>query len=243
MIEEHLPGGNTTPVLRIGDTVRRAAGPWTTTIQSYLRHLRAAGMRGIPEPFGVDDRGREIVSYLEGDVPHDGPAWLWSAEVLDDAVLFLRRLHDASEGFVASSPGWRLPVHEPVEVVCHNDVAPYNMVFRGGRMVGLIDFDTASPGPRVWDLAYLAYRLAPFVEDAGWSGDDAERSARLNRIVQVYGWDPITPTDVLRTMVARLEELAAFTEDRAATTGRHDLTAHAAMYRRDVERIAVLANG
>ncbi len=41
------------------------------------------------------------------------------------------------------------------------------MVFHQGNLRGLIDFDTASPGPRVWDLAYLAYQLVPFTETAG----------------------------------------------------------------------------
>ena len=46
-------------------------------------------------------------------------------------------------------------------MICHNDYAPYNLVFRDGRLVGVIDFETAAPGPRAWDLAYLAYRLVP----------------------------------------------------------------------------------
>ncbi|WP_100350561.1 phosphotransferase enzyme family protein [Luteimicrobium subarcticum] len=243
MIEEHLPGGNTTSVVRIGDTVRRAAGPWTTTVQGYLRHLRAHGVVGIPEPFGVDDRGREIVSYLDGDVPHDtaapGAAWLWSDGVLVEAGRFLRRLHDASVGFEPRRPAWRMPAHEPAEVICHNDVAPYNMVFRDGRLVGLIDFDTCSPGPRVWDLAYLAYRLAPFIgEDApDLSLDD--RLRRLDVLVAAYDM-PFERTDVLEAMTARLDELATFTEQRATDTGRDEFLAHVALYRADRERIAAL---
>ncbi|WP_290866248.1 phosphotransferase [Hamadaea sp.] len=50
---------------------------------------------------------------------------------------------------------------EPAEVVCHSDAAPYNTVFRSGHPVALIDFDTAHPGPRVWDVAYAVYRFVP----------------------------------------------------------------------------------
>ena len=42
-------------------------------------------------------------------------------------------------------------------------------------------------------------------------------------------------------MAARLEELAAFADARAAETGRDDFAEHAAMYRRDRDR--VLATG
>ena len=46
-------------------------------------------------------------------------------------------------------------------MICHNDVAPYNTVFVDGRPRALIDFDTAGPGPRVWDIAYAAYTFVP----------------------------------------------------------------------------------
>jgi len=48
--EEILAGGNMTAVVRVGNTVRRAAGPWTPTIHAFLRHLRANGFGLVPEP-------------------------------------------------------------------------------------------------------------------------------------------------------------------------------------------------
>ena len=61
-------------------------------------------------------------------------------------------------------------------MICHNDFATYNLIARDGRLVGAIDFDFASPGPRLWDLAYLAYRIVPFAEDAvGADGLDTDR--------------------------------------------------------------------
>ena len=41
--------------------------------------------------------------------------------------------------------GWQLPPQDPTEVICHGDVGPYNAVLREGRIVALIDFDTAHP--------------------------------------------------------------------------------------------------
>ena len=46
-------------------------------------------------------------------------------------------------------------------MICHNDAAPYNFVFRQGEPVALIDFDMAAPGPRVWDIAYALYTAVP----------------------------------------------------------------------------------
>jgi aminoglycoside phosphotransferase (APT) family kinase protein len=291
--EEALVGGNSVTVVRRGGTVRRTAGPWTPTVQALLAHLRAQGLTEVPEPLGLDDQGREVLSFVPGEAAHYPlPDWLWDEPVLRGAGALLRRVHDASVGFLAAdasapaapapaspapdapagpapdapdvlapdgrseriesvpapAPGdrvWQLPAREPVEVVCHNDVAPYNLTFQDGEVVGLVDFDTASPGPRVWDLAYLGYRLAPFVADAsGGEGSDVvgrlDPLARLDALVGAYGV-PYSRGEVLMAMAARLEELAEFTDRRAADTGRADFVEHAAMYRADARRVRALA--
>ncbi len=46
--EVPLTGGDMTAVVRVGDTVRRTAGPWTPAVHALLRHLRAAGFTQIP---------------------------------------------------------------------------------------------------------------------------------------------------------------------------------------------------
>ena len=74
----------------------------------------------------------------------------------------LRRLHDASIGFAddrtRSGSSRRASRRRWSRV---NDFAPYNLVLDGDRIIGVIDLDQASPGPRARDLAHLAYRLVP----------------------------------------------------------------------------------
>ncbi|MDR7383021.1 phosphotransferase enzyme family protein [Promicromonospora iranensis] len=245
--EQELTGGNTTGVVRVGDTVHRTAGPWTPTVQRLLAHVRAGGVSEVPEPLGLDDRGREIVSFLPGDVPGwPAPEWLWSDHVLSGAGRLLRRFHDATAGFALSDAEWRLPATEPAEVICHNDPAPYNMVFRDGRLVGLIDLDTASPGPRILDLAYLAYRIAPLSGDAfagaGYDVGHLDTMARLDALVEAYGM-PFPRAEVLAATVDKLRDLADWSEARADDDGGPaELREHAAMYRADALRIAALAD-
>lgn len=257
-----LTGGNATPVVRRGDTVRRGAGEWTPTVQALLAHVRARGVTEVPEPRGLDADGREVLSYLDGEVPSDGPlpAWLWDEQVLVEAARLIRRFHDATVGFLATAAGgpepveapvWRMPAHDPVEVVCHNDVAPYNLVFRGGHLVGLIDHDHASPGPRVWDLAYLAYRLvplqAPTNPDHPGGAVASHRDRRLAVLCDSYGppapdeaWRAVTPDRVLAVLPARLADLRAYTAARAADDPDGPLTDHLAIYDADLAYLGTL---
>jgi Ser/Thr protein kinase RdoA (MazF antagonist) len=195
----------------------------------------------VPQPFGLDDQGRELLSFIPGTVAnYPLPSWVWSDAILEEASTLLRRMHDATQDVRFDGGVWQSAIHEPQQVICHNDFAPYNMVFDQGHLVGVIDFDTASPGPRVWDLAYLAYRLVPFVED---SGDDAPvsevRMARLVAAIRAYGMD-FELEEVLKVMALRLEDLAIYTDGRTSTTGDSTFTEHAAMYRRDAMRISKL---
>ena len=160
---EALAGGNSNAPVRFGDRVHRTAGPWSPTIHAYLRHLRAHGVDLVPEPFGFDERGPGGAR-----VPARGscrrtrcPRSVWTDAFLRQAARVLRRLHDASIGFDPAGAVWQQPAREPAQVVSVNDFAPYNLVLDGDRISGVIDLDQASPGPRVRDLAHLAYRLVP----------------------------------------------------------------------------------
>src|SRR5689334_24989238 len=119
-----------TAVARVGDTVRRAAGPWTPTVHAFMRHLRASGFDHVPEPLGIAERGREIISLLPGaPATYPLPDFAWSDATLITVAEWLRAFHDASVGFVVPAGGtWQWWGHEPAEVICHNDFAPYNLM-------------------------------------------------------------------------------------------------------------------
>ncbi|WP_426624817.1 phosphotransferase enzyme family protein [Leifsonia sp. McL0607] len=246
MSEVSMAGGNSNEVHRRGDIVLRSTGHWSSAVAQLLDILEERKVDGVPRHLGFDQDGREMLSFLPGEAAHYPlPEWLWKDDILRDSGRLLRRLHDASADFALSaetaSLTWQLPVREPIEVICHNDFAPYNLLFDDERLVGVIDFDTASPGPRVWDLAYLAYRLMPFGEDAGADAPSADvRLDRLDALIESYG-SVYYRSQILQTMADRLEALAAFTEGRASETGRSDFAEHAAMYTRDACAAQALA--
>ena len=234
--EQALVGGNMNRVTRIGGEVRRSAGSWTPNVHALLAALEEAGIEGTPRVLGMATDGRERLSFIEGEVAHYPlPEWLWDAGILVSSARLLRRIHDASVESARTSTGWRMPSREPIEVVCHNDFAPYNLIFQDRLLVGAIDFDMAAPGPRLWDLAYLAYRLIPYAEDAEapLSVRRAE-PARLATLLSAYGTDA-SARSLWQMMAVRLDALA--NHSLRESTIRPELAMHAAMYERDAIRM------
>jgi Phosphotransferase enzyme family len=180
--ETILTGGRTTTgVVRIGATVRRPRQPNDALARALLKHLEHTGFEGAPRHLGVDEADRNILSFIDGEVP---PELGWhSDDVLRAAARLIRRYHDATEGFPAVATGHATGC----EVVCHNDLSPCNAVFRDDRPVALIDFDSAAPGTRLHDLGYAAWLWLDLGDDDIDIDADMQRH-RLRLFAQTYGF-------------------------------------------------------
>lgn len=230
--EEPLTGGGVTAVVRRGEHVLRARGAHSDRVAMLLHHLRERGFTGAPRHHGVDERGRDVLDFLPGEVTIDPPS---DAGIVSAARL-LRGLHDATADIAATwRDGWLLPAREPPEVICHGDFATYNVVFDGDRAVGVIDFDTAHPGPRAGDVAYAVYRFAP------WTGDGpavAEQARRAALFRDAYG---DTGPGLARIAAERLRALVAYMYEQAsagsAAFAEHIARGDAETYERDIAHI------
>lgn len=192
--EQVLVGGtaNRGRVIRIGDTVRRPMRPASAATHALLRHLETVGFGGAPRFLGVDERGREVLSYIEGEaVVPPYPRWAMTDTALVSVASLLRDYHDATLGFRADRHVWSDAVprrYRRAGVTSHNDPNLDNIVFRDGRAVAMIDFDLASPGSRAWDVACAARLWSPLRSDVDIK--DARRGAgveRFRRFVDAYG--------------------------------------------------------
>ena len=167
--------GVTQGIVRIGDTVRRPVRPFTNTVQAYLGHLHRAGFSAAPKPLGIDGQGREVLSYVPGDVPREPlPPETAGEDVLVALATLIRRQHDAAQGWAPPAdatwggiPGAETvripPVDDEAELVGHRDYCPGNVVFRDGLPAALIDFDLAKPTTRLYDIANALYWWAPLL--------------------------------------------------------------------------------
>lgn len=240
--EKPLEGGHMTPVTRLGNQVFREAGPWTPTIQRLLTHVRGQGLDWAPEPQGWTRDGREAVAYLKGKVPmYPLPDWAYAETVLQQGAMWLRALHDATSDYSDPEASWRSLPRQPHEVICHNDFAPYNMVFRDGTPVGVIDWDFAAPGPRVWDLAYYAYRIVPLMRSDNPDSPTISINlrGRIQLLLDAYGSNVSVPT-LLSVIVERLEDLATLTHTHGLRLKNEKLILDARNYSLDAAFLAGL---
>jgi hypothetical protein len=197
-VEEPLAGGTLNTVVRVGDTVRRPSGPWTPTIHALLRHVRANGFDLCPEPLGFDEQGREILSYVPGDTVGwslPWPGWLWGEDLLASMGRATARYHAAVAGFRPDGVvPWQYDAGAlaPGEVVCHDDLAPYNLVFGDGGLGCVIDWDLARPGTVESELAFVAWQWVPLHHPDvarlfGWESPP-DYGRRLQILLDAYGY-------------------------------------------------------
>ena len=176
-----LEGGNVGGAVRIGRTVRRPVGPWTPAVHRLLDHLNERGLRATPHVLGTDVRDREVLTYLPGRIVDVDDELLSDAQ-LADLTRWTRELHDATQGWHDHGP-WRYFDVDGAEVVGHNDVAPYNVVFDGDRVVGVFDWDLSGPTTRLFELAHLAWSGVPLYRPT----PDADVARRLQLMASTYG--------------------------------------------------------
>ncbi|MGN9847388.1 phosphotransferase [Nonomuraea sp. H19] len=215
-----LQGGDVTDgVVRVGDTVRRPASSSTPAVHALLRHLEAAGFAGAPRVVGMDELGRQILTYLPGTTG------LRLESVTDEALgclgVLLREYHDATVGFPLTSKGWEGGSNDDraPEVIGHCDLTPANVIFQASRPYAMIDFDLARPTTRLFDIVTTLRHWAPIADpvDRPPLLRNLDVGARLRLFCDAYGVEPRDRR--------RLIELARFRFHRSYAVMRTRATA------------------
>ena len=200
----HLPGGSggvwyeKDPVF--GRIVHRPTGPWTSAVHELLRHLRQTGLDGVPDVVGIDSDGAEMLSFLAGRslAPDEEEP---SDELLASGAAWLRRFHDAVEGFQPDGPRvWRQTTADlaPGQIVCHNDPGTYNWIVDGDTFIGLIDWDQAGPGHPIDDVTFLCWTGVPLFREI----PVADAARRVDVVARAYGG--VGASDLLDAVADRM---------------------------------------
>jgi Ser/Thr protein kinase RdoA (MazF antagonist) len=195
--EKPLAGGRLNQVVRIDDTVHRPAGPWTPMVHALLAHLQERDFTLGPKPLGFDGAGREILSYLPGQTVGSSlpwPDWVWDEALLAEVARATASYHRAVADFRPDGVQpwrWGPAALRPDQIVCHHDLAPYNVVVEGGQLRGIIDWDLIGPGTVRSELAFVAWQWVPLQDPAitrffGWR-TDPDLVRRLRLVLDSYG--------------------------------------------------------
>ncbi|MEU6258485.1 aminoglycoside phosphotransferase family protein [Streptomyces sp. NPDC047043] len=217
-LEQPLSGGNVSDgVVRIGDTVRRPAGPWTPAVHALLTHLHEVGFRAAPRPLGIDEQGREVLSFVPGEVIWpDRFALVEPERQLARVARLIREFHDAVQGFTPPADAhWQVLVPaEGADIIAHQDLAPWNLVVGDEDRWAFIDWDTAAPGSRLWDVAYAIRGFVPLSAHPDWQTPDA--AARLRLLADAYGLDEAERRALVPMLGRRTRAMHDFLRDQSA---------------------------
>ncbi|MER5327123.1 aminoglycoside phosphotransferase family protein [Streptosporangium roseum] len=220
-----LVGGDVTEgVVRVGDTVRRPVGFNAPLVHAVLRHLEVVGFAGAPRFLGIDAAGREVLTFVTGEVAgQPRPTWIADEARLASVGRLVRAYDDAVMSFVLPEgvrpfsglteltelPGMPPAPPCPTELVGHMDCTPDNIVFRDGQAAALIDFDLAKPVSRVDEVCNAMLHWAPLGDpvDADPLLRDVDVPRRCRILADAYG---MSDTDR-----CRLVEVAVLRSRRA----------------------------
>jgi hypothetical protein len=183
------------PVVRVGGAVRHPPRPWSASVHALLAHLREVGFTEAPAPGRLGPEFDEV-DFIPGVSGTEACLLVSSDEAVAQVGQLLRRYHDAVAGWQPEVPPlWfdgQVGTGDGDRLVCHGDVGPWNLVWRDGALVGLIDWEYATVGTRREDIAYALHYLAPFRDRSYWQGvlgmkTRPRRRHRISVFAEAYG--------------------------------------------------------
>jgi hypothetical protein len=207
-----LAGGGRTAVRRRRGVVIRQTGPWARAVHALLRHLGEVGFTGAPRVVGdgFDEQGREVLTYIEGEVINPAP---WSDDAIHELGRLIRRLHDATASFrPAADALWRPWFGRDVGtpgIIGHCDAAPWNIVSQDGKPVALIDWEVAGPVDGLTEVAMAAWSNAQLYDDVVAEMNGLPSAGRRMRQVRILADSYGLPAEERHRLAYRIIEFAA----------------------------------
>jgi len=221
-MEVSLHGGRiTSGVVRLGDTVRRPCGNNSAFVHALLQHLESVDFPHSPRLLGVDAKGREILSFVEGWVPAD--LGDFTLHQLREAARVISLFHSATADTA---------IAKPEDVVCHCDLSPCNFVFSSEAPACIIDFDLASPGPRRLDVGYAAWL---WLDIDNLDLDPHGVGRKLAAFLSAYGEHaPSDPLDaIVEAQLSLLQRATGPTDNRSYALDVRAWSAHCTAWMRN----------
>jgi thiamine kinase-like enzyme len=176
-------------VYRKNNMVMRPLEPWSENIHLLINHLYNKGLP-VPKVIRTDDT-HEYLEYINGELVDP---YKWTNEGLYEIGKLVRNLHDGAKDFINKNMEWKpwyLRELGTLELCGHGDIAPWNIITKDGKPIGIIDWECAGPIDPTIELARVCW-LFPQLHD-----DDLgklyelpsaqERGKQIKIILDAYG--------------------------------------------------------
>lgn len=220
MDELQLNGNEEKPIVKMGNNVHRPTYWWTPSIHHLLDYLESVGFPYSPRVVGFDDRGREILTFIEGESGKEGWLKILSDDGLANYARFLKNYHEVISNYIPPKDAqWAYAsgTTQPGEIMCHGDFGPWNIVWQGNKPVGILDWDFVLPAKPSYDILYALEYSTPFRDDETalkWHhfSHTPDRKHRIELFLEAYGTSLENITDgvieVQRKGIQYVKELA-----------------------------------
>ncbi|WP_321387057.1 phosphotransferase [uncultured Enterococcus sp.] len=233
--------GNMSTITKKGNTLYKSKPYNSQTMKRFLNYMEPYNLN-IPKYLG-ETSDKIHLSYVKGNSIHsDADSIPFEKKVLmiSSAAKLLATFHRATENFpVLEEDQYFLSYNGSfeIDVICHNDFAPYNVTFEAFEAVGLIDFDTICPAPREWDIAYALYRFILI---------DKNIENEYQKLIKVFlsAYDYKKDTDFFPIIIERIQALVRLFDDEISKNNQSfiemERNGHKKFYIEEVQRISII---
>jgi hypothetical protein len=157
--------------------VRRPPKGNAAFVHDLLLFLEGQGFHSAPRFLGMDERGREILSYLESQTWPDSGSGL-PDDLLVQAAKLIRSYHDVTAGSQLS---------QGHEIVAHHELGPHNTIFVratwSASSIGIMRL-------LAHDCVSLSNAVYKYVDVGHWANQTADVQAGcIHLMCAAYGWD------------------------------------------------------
>lgn len=186
-------------VVRVGDTVRKEPAENCDFIRKVMIELTNNDFHYSPRYLGMDDKGREIMTYIDGEQMNHTEI---SFDLIKQTLVVLRKFHDIFSKSELSGGE---------ETLLHSDFSPWNLIVKDKKLVGVLDFDDVRPGKRIYDVANVCWTFLDIgSNDSNFTEEEVYKYLPI--LIDAYG--DIETSDFVDALLSEQNKVLRYRENR-----------------------------